>query len=174
MPTSRGKYKLSVNDFLVKACAIACYKVPAANSSWREEGGQVVIRQHNVSLMSLSLLLPCRPHDAIVRTSVPSACNPSRNRSGIWQARPRRNLNQKSTRRYFHHLQHGHEPGCLSDSLSHQPTSSCYCRYWHNKGRLLYQVRRPRMEASASSGMTRSSSRAASTTGCRRRRRGGS
>ena len=31
-----GKYKLSVNDFLIKACAVACKKVPAVNSSWRD------------------------------------------------------------------------------------------------------------------------------------------
>jgi pyruvate dehydrogenase E2 component (dihydrolipoamide acetyltransferase) len=31
-----GKYKLSVNDFLIKACAVACKKVPIVNSSWRD------------------------------------------------------------------------------------------------------------------------------------------
>jgi pyruvate dehydrogenase E2 component (dihydrolipoamide acetyltransferase) len=31
-----GKYKLSVNDFLIKACGVACKKVPAVNSSWRD------------------------------------------------------------------------------------------------------------------------------------------
>jgi pyruvate dehydrogenase E2 component (dihydrolipoamide acetyltransferase) len=31
-----GKYKLSVNDFLIKACAVACKKVPTVNSSWRD------------------------------------------------------------------------------------------------------------------------------------------
>ena len=31
-----GKYKLSVNDFLIKASAVACKKVPAVNSSWRD------------------------------------------------------------------------------------------------------------------------------------------
>lgn len=31
-----GKYKLSVNDFLIKACAVACKKVPQVNSSWRD------------------------------------------------------------------------------------------------------------------------------------------
>ncbi|KAF1992504.1 pyruvate dehydrogenase protein X component [Aulographum hederae CBS 113979] len=53
-----GAYKLSVNDFLVKACAIACRKVPAANSSWREEGGQTVIRQHNVVDVSVAVATP--------------------------------------------------------------------------------------------------------------------
>jgi pyruvate dehydrogenase E2 component (dihydrolipoamide acetyltransferase) len=31
-----GKYKLSVNDFLIKASAVACKKVPQVNSSWRD------------------------------------------------------------------------------------------------------------------------------------------
>ncbi|KAK3068234.1 Component of pyruvate dehydrogenase complex, mitochondrial, partial [Coniosporium uncinatum] len=53
-----GKYKLSVNDFLIKAAAVACRKVPAANSSWREENGQVVIRQHNVVDVSVAVATP--------------------------------------------------------------------------------------------------------------------
>lgn len=53
-----GKYKLSVNDFLVKACAIACRKVPAANSSWREEGGKVFIRRNNVVDVSVAVATP--------------------------------------------------------------------------------------------------------------------
>lgn len=53
-----GKYRLSVNDFLVKACAVACRKVPAANSSWREEGGRVFIRQNNVVDVSVAVATP--------------------------------------------------------------------------------------------------------------------
>lgn len=53
-----GKYKLSVNDFLIKATAIACRKVPAANSSWREIDGQTVIRQHNVVDVSVAVATP--------------------------------------------------------------------------------------------------------------------
>ncbi|PYH89567.1 dihydrolipoamide acetyltransferase component of pyruvate dehydrogenase [Aspergillus ellipticus CBS 707.79] len=53
-----GKYKLSVNDFLVKACAAALLKVPAVNSSWREEAGQVVIRQHNTVDISVAVATP--------------------------------------------------------------------------------------------------------------------
>ncbi|TKA81979.1 Dihydrolipoyllysine-residue acetyltransferase component of pyruvate dehydrogenase complex, mitochondrial [Cryomyces minteri] len=55
---SEGKYKLSVNDFMVKALAFAAKKVPAANSSWREESGQVVIRQHNVVDVSVAVATP--------------------------------------------------------------------------------------------------------------------
>jgi len=56
--SSKGEYKLSVNDFLVKALAVAARKVPAANSSWREEGGQVVIRQHNAVDVSVAVATP--------------------------------------------------------------------------------------------------------------------
>ncbi|EHL01555.1 putative Dihydrolipoyllysine-residue acetyltransferase component of pyruvate dehydrogenase complex, mitochondrial [Glarea lozoyensis 74030] len=31
-----GQYKLSVNDFLIKAVGVACKKVPTVNSSWRD------------------------------------------------------------------------------------------------------------------------------------------
>lgn len=34
--SSGGKYKLSVNDFLIKAASVACKKVPTVNSSWRD------------------------------------------------------------------------------------------------------------------------------------------
>lgn len=38
---SKEGVKLSVNDFIVKASALACKKVPEANSSWLD----TVIRQ---------------------------------------------------------------------------------------------------------------------------------
>jgi pyruvate dehydrogenase E2 component (dihydrolipoamide acetyltransferase) len=54
-----GKYKLSVNDFLIKAVAIAARKVPAANSSWQDQGsGNVVTRQHNVVDVSVAVATP--------------------------------------------------------------------------------------------------------------------
>jgi len=54
-----GKYKLSVNDFMIKALAVAARKVPAANSSWRESGsGEVVIRQHNTVDVSVAVATP--------------------------------------------------------------------------------------------------------------------
>jgi len=62
-----GKYKLSVNDFLVKACAVACKKIPAVNSSWRENGGQVVIRQHNTVDVSVAVATPIGLMTPIVR-----------------------------------------------------------------------------------------------------------
>ena len=48
--SSDGKYKLSVNDFLIKACAVACKKVPVVNSSWRDG----FIRQYNNVDISVS------------------------------------------------------------------------------------------------------------------------
>lgn len=56
--SANGAYRLSVNDFLVKAAAIAARKVPAANSSWQEENGQVVIRQHNAVDVSVAVATP--------------------------------------------------------------------------------------------------------------------
>lgn len=49
-----GKYKLSVNDFLIKACAVACKKVPTVNSSWREG----YIRQFNNVDISVAVATP--------------------------------------------------------------------------------------------------------------------
>ena len=31
---AKGEFKLSVNDFVIKAAALACKKIPEANSSW--------------------------------------------------------------------------------------------------------------------------------------------
>lgn len=63
-----GKYKLSVNDFMVKACAVACKKVPAVNSSWREIDGQVVIRQHNTVDVSVAVATPVGLMTPIVKS----------------------------------------------------------------------------------------------------------
>ena len=56
--SAAGEYKLSVNDLLVKALGVAARKVPAANSSWREDGGKVIIRQHNVVDVSVAVSTP--------------------------------------------------------------------------------------------------------------------
>ncbi|KAJ5885857.1 hypothetical protein N7504_011693 [Penicillium tannophilum] len=53
-----GKYKLSVNDFLIKACASALLKVPQVNSSWIEVDGQVVIREHKSADISVAVATP--------------------------------------------------------------------------------------------------------------------
>ncbi|KAJ8391248.1 hypothetical protein AAFF_G00095150 [Aldrovandia affinis] len=46
--------KLSVNDFLIKASALACMKVPEANSSWLD----TVIRQNHVVDVSVAVSTP--------------------------------------------------------------------------------------------------------------------
>jgi pyruvate dehydrogenase E2 component (dihydrolipoamide acetyltransferase) len=67
--SANGAYKLSVNDFLIKACAIACKKVPAVNSSWREVNGQTVIRQHNVVDVSVAVATPVGLMTPIVKNA---------------------------------------------------------------------------------------------------------
>ncbi|KOS22938.1 Dihydrolipoyllysine-residue acetyltransferase component of pyruvate dehydrogenase complex [Escovopsis weberi] len=52
--SAEGKYKLSVNDFLIKAMAVACKKVPAVNSSWRGD----VIRQFSSVDVSVAVATP--------------------------------------------------------------------------------------------------------------------
>ncbi|KAH9995339.1 Dihydrolipoyllysine-residue acetyltransferase [Xylariaceae sp. FL0662B] len=52
--SAEGKYKLSVNDFLIKAMAIASKKVPAANSAWQGE----FIRQYNNVDVSVAVATP--------------------------------------------------------------------------------------------------------------------
>lgn len=51
-----GRYKLSVNDFMIKAVAIACKKVPTVNSSWRASAG--VIRTFNSVDVSVAVATP--------------------------------------------------------------------------------------------------------------------
>jgi pyruvate dehydrogenase E2 component (dihydrolipoamide acetyltransferase) len=52
--SSDGKYKLSVNDFLIKAMAVASKKVPAVNSSWTGDS----IRQYNTVDVSVAVATP--------------------------------------------------------------------------------------------------------------------
>lgn len=59
-----GKYKLSVNDFLIKACAVACKKVPAVNSSWRDG----YIRQFNNVDISVAVATPVGLMTPIVKS----------------------------------------------------------------------------------------------------------
>ncbi|KAI5861495.1 Dihydrolipoyllysine-residue acetyltransferase [Durotheca rogersii] len=52
--SAEGKYKLSVNDFLIKAIAVASKKVPAANSAWIGDS----IRQYNTVDVSVAVATP--------------------------------------------------------------------------------------------------------------------
>lgn len=67
--SAAGAYKLSVNDFLVKAIALAALKVPAANSSWREEGGQTIVRQNNTVDVSVAVATPVGLMTPIVKNA---------------------------------------------------------------------------------------------------------
>ncbi|KAI5282613.1 dihydrolipoyllysine-residue acetyltransferase component of pyruvate dehydrogenase complex, mitochondrial [Manis pentadactyla] len=49
-----GRGKISVNDFIIKASALACLKVPEANSSWLD----TVIRQNHVVDISVAVSTP--------------------------------------------------------------------------------------------------------------------
>lgn len=65
---SGGAYKLSVNDFLVKAISVAAHKVPAANSSWRSEAsGGITIRKHNTVDVSVAVATPAGLMTPIVK-----------------------------------------------------------------------------------------------------------
>jgi pyruvate dehydrogenase E2 component (dihydrolipoamide acetyltransferase) len=67
--SANGAYKLSVNDLIIKAIALAALKVPAANSSWREIDGQTVIRQHKVADVSVAVATPAGLMTPIVKNA---------------------------------------------------------------------------------------------------------
>jgi pyruvate dehydrogenase E2 component (dihydrolipoamide acetyltransferase) len=50
----KGAFKLSVNDFIIKACAIALKQVPAANASWSDEG----VKMYKTSDISVAVAIP--------------------------------------------------------------------------------------------------------------------
>ena len=52
--TGAGAYKLSVNDFVIKAAAVALRRVPAANAAWSEDG---IVLFERVD-MSVAVALP--------------------------------------------------------------------------------------------------------------------
>ncbi|KAI5096600.1 dihydrolipoyllysine-residue acetyltransferase component of pyruvate dehydrogenase complex, mitochondrial, partial [Silurus meridionalis] len=54
MEVKADNIKLSVNDFIIKASALACLKVPEANSSWMD----TVIRQNHVVDVSIAVSTP--------------------------------------------------------------------------------------------------------------------
>ena len=49
--SGNGEFKLSVNDFVVKAAALSLLKVPAVNSSWMD----TYIRQYNSADISVAV-----------------------------------------------------------------------------------------------------------------------
>ena len=53
-PEGKGGYKLSVNDFVIRAAALALRKVPAANASWTEEA----VRLYTRADISVAVAIP--------------------------------------------------------------------------------------------------------------------
>ena len=53
-PEGEGGYKLSVNDFIIRAAALALKKVPAANASWSDEGTIL----YSVADISVAVAIP--------------------------------------------------------------------------------------------------------------------
>ncbi|HEX9448343.1 MAG TPA: pyruvate dehydrogenase complex dihydrolipoamide acetyltransferase [Dongiaceae bacterium] len=49
-----GAYKLSVNDFIIKACALALKQVPAANASWSDDG----VKMYKTADISVAVAIP--------------------------------------------------------------------------------------------------------------------
>jgi pyruvate dehydrogenase E2 component (dihydrolipoamide acetyltransferase) len=58
-------YKLSVNDFMIKAYAIALRQVPKANASWSDEG----IKQYRTSDISVAVAIPNGLITPIIRSA---------------------------------------------------------------------------------------------------------
>jgi pyruvate dehydrogenase E2 component (dihydrolipoamide acetyltransferase) len=50
----KGAFKLSVNDLIIKACAIALKQVPAANASWSDEG----VKMYKTADISVAVAIP--------------------------------------------------------------------------------------------------------------------
>ena len=50
--------KLTVNDFLVRACALAMHQHPFVNASWDDSGKQAAIRQHGSVNIGVAVALP--------------------------------------------------------------------------------------------------------------------
>ena len=50
----KGAFKLSVNDFVIKACAVALKQVPAANASWSDEG----VKLYKSADISVAVAIP--------------------------------------------------------------------------------------------------------------------
>ncbi|WP_119303335.1 pyruvate dehydrogenase complex dihydrolipoamide acetyltransferase [Dongia deserti] len=50
----KGAFKLSVNDLIIKACAITLKQVPAANASWSDEG----VKIYKTSDISVAVAIP--------------------------------------------------------------------------------------------------------------------
>lgn len=60
-----GAYKLSVNDFIIKACAIALKQVPTANASWSDDG----VKMYKTADISVAVAIPNGLVTPIIRSA---------------------------------------------------------------------------------------------------------
>ncbi|CAG0948613.1 pyruvate dehydrogenase E2 component (dihydrolipoamide acetyltransferase) [Phycisphaerales bacterium] len=67
--------KLSVNDFLVRACALAMHQHPFVNSRWVDQGNQVAIQQLADVNIGIAIALPMERGGGLVVGTVRSADN---------------------------------------------------------------------------------------------------
>lgn len=58
--------KLSVNDFVVRACALAMHEHPFVNSSWAERNGQAAIQLHADVNIGVAIALPMEKGGGLV------------------------------------------------------------------------------------------------------------
>ncbi|OBA23891.1 pyruvate dehydrogenase [Metschnikowia bicuspidata var. bicuspidata NRRL YB-4993] len=65
--TAEDRYRLSVNDLLIKAIALASLRVPEANSAWMADQG--IIRQYNVVDVSVAVATPAGLITPIVKNA---------------------------------------------------------------------------------------------------------
>jgi len=65
--------KLSVNDFLVRACALAMHQHPFVNSRWVDQGGQVAIEQLAGVNVGIAIALPADKGGGLVVGTVRQA-----------------------------------------------------------------------------------------------------
>ena len=75
--------KLSVNDFIMKAAALALKQVPSVNSAWHGD----FIREYHVQDISMAVSTPTGLITPIVRNVVPLAWLRSRRRASAWPRR---------------------------------------------------------------------------------------
>ncbi|MCH9020708.1 MAG: 2-oxo acid dehydrogenase subunit E2, partial [Proteobacteria bacterium] len=64
-PEGEGAYRISVNDFVIRAAALALRQVPAANASWSDTG----LRQYQVVDISVAVAIPDGLITPIVRNA---------------------------------------------------------------------------------------------------------
>jgi pyruvate dehydrogenase E2 component (dihydrolipoamide acetyltransferase) len=65
--------KLSVNDFLVRACALAMHQHPFVNSRWIEKGNEVAIEQLGEVNIGVAIALPAERGGGLVVATVRNA-----------------------------------------------------------------------------------------------------